>query len=118
MSGGPMTIDRGCLRGVVASVHARLLATLRRHLLADTQGPHVDPRLLDVGEAIILAAGLVDTPPPKRRVPIDWPDRVLLLVIHDDAVDHALVGLVHGYSHCLQQLPWRARAGASARHAE
>src|ERR1043165_6579447 len=71
------------------------------HPLAEAERPHVGPDLVDVLEAFALAARLADGSPARRDLPVDRPDRVLLLVIHHHLVDPLVVLVVsHSTSPC------------------
>jgi hypothetical protein len=41
---------------------------------------------IDPGEAFLLGSGLPDKAPARRRLAIDWPYRVLLLVVDHDGI--------------------------------
>src|ERR1041385_8620748 len=78
---------------------AALRLRLRRrllHLLAQAQGAHVGPHLVDVGQALVLAALFAHLPPASRRLAVREPDRVLLLVVDHDLVD-TIVFFVFGH---------------------
>src|SRR5256885_1244524 len=77
---------------------ADLRFRLRRllHLLAQAQRAHVGPHLVDVGQALVLAALFAHLPPASRRLAVRKPDRVLLLVVDHDLVD-TIVFFVFGH---------------------
>src|SRR5262245_62079613 len=67
------------------SVGLRLLRhRLLGHRLLQAQRTHVRPDLLDEFETLRLLAGLPDVSPAQWILAIYRPDRILLLVIHDN----------------------------------
>src|SRR6185295_12253188 len=69
----------------------RRLPRGRFHLLAETERTHVGPHLLDVIQAFLFRPALAGGRPAGRSLLARRPDRVLLFVIHDDLVGHAVV---------------------------
>src|SRR5438445_8153236 len=65
---------------------ACLCLFLLAHPVAQALRPHVDPHLVDVGEALAARAGLADVLPARLRRLVERPDRVLLLLVHDHGV--------------------------------
>src|SRR5262249_41007080 len=73
----------------------RLLDALHLlHLLAEAEGPHVRPHLLDVRQALLLGAVLPRRLPAQRELPVRGPDGVLLLVVHHHLVLGRILALV------------------------
>ena len=48
--------------------------------------PHIRPRLSDVREALISAEGRAHLLPPRRRLALGGPERMLAFVVYDDCV--------------------------------
>src|SRR5215217_743050 len=63
-------------------------------LLAQAEGAHVGPDLLDVGEALRLVAALPDVCPAERILTAHWPDGILFLVVDDHSVDSKVFEIV------------------------
>src|SRR5579883_1437473 len=73
------------------------LACCRLHCLAQAEGAHIRPDLFDVGQTLFFGTALAGILPAERDGQVCGPDRILLLVIYDDAVCHILiVFLIHG----------------------
>jgi hypothetical protein len=83
------TLRDGALRGIEPLIHG----------LSQTQGSHVCPDFLDIRQALLFGAGLSGVAPAEGKRTIREPNRVLLLVVHHDAVKPVVsVFVIHMYS--------------------
>src|SRR5205814_6305582 len=83
--------DTGPMTSLPASVATPPPAHSVAGFAADTPRTHVRPHVTDVAEAFRPATGGSGLPPTGRYRPARRPDRVLLLVVHDDG-EQTLVG--------------------------
>src|SRR5215475_142816 len=75
------------------------------HLFPKTQRSHVGPDFFDIGQAVRLGTDFSHVLPTQRIFPFGRPDRVLLLVVHNNLINRIVLSLFHTVSFSLIDPP-------------
>src|SRR5262245_41255447 len=65
------------------------------HFLSQAKRSHVGPDFFNIGQTFRLVTGFSNFSPAQRILTIDWPDRILLFMIHDNLINSVVFFLVH-----------------------
>src|ERR1041385_7539345 len=77
-------------------MNSRALRLLRGfvHSPAETERSHIGPHLLDISEAFLFRTRLAGVVPAEGIFTIGRPDRILLLVVHDNFVNSVIFSFI------------------------